>query len=76
MTCVRFRSEIKANPSVADGVHLAFEEYDTEWGKKLYKGKSVPAIIKYTWDGMKWTKVIRVGYLSQKNLKRFINDGT
>ena len=73
-TCVRFQAEIKRNAKVADGVNLAFEEYDTEWGKKIYKGTSVPAIIKYKWDGKKWTRVVRVGYLSIKNLKRFINE--
>ena len=73
-TCVRFQAEIRKNASVADGVNLAFEEYDTEWGKKIYKGTSVPALVKYKWDGKKWTRTVRIGYLSMKNLKRFINE--
>jgi len=55
-------------------VNLAFEEYDTEWGKKLYLGRTVPALIKYKWDGKQWKKIVRIGYLSQKNLKRWINE--
>ncbi len=73
-TCVRFQAEIRKNASVADGVNLAFEEYDTEWGKKIYKGTSVPALVKYKWDGKKWTRTVRIGYLSMKNLKRFSNE--
>lgn len=59
---------------MAAGVNLAFEEYNTEWGKKIYWGNSVPAIVKYRWDGKKWTRTVRVGYLSQKNLRRWIDE--
>ena len=72
--CRKMHKEIKANAAAYSNVHLAFVDYDSKWGKKLYNGSSVPALIKYKWDGSKWVRTVRVGYISQSNLKRWINE--
>ena len=72
--CRKMHKEIEANAAAYSNVHLAFVDYDSKWGRKLYNGNTVPALIKYKWDGDKWVRTVHVGYLSQKNLKRWINE--
>ena len=70
--CRKMHKEIEANASAYKGVNLAFVDYDSSWGKRLYKGSSVPAIIKFKWNGKSWDKEVRVGYQTQRNLLRWV----
>lgn len=70
--CRKMHKEIEANASAYKGVNLAFVDYDSAWGKRLYKGSSVPAIIKFKWNGKSWDREVKVGYQSQRNLLRWV----
>ncbi len=70
--CKKMHKEIVANASRYKGVNLAFVEYNSKWGKKLYTGSSVPAVIKFKWDGEKWVRSVRIGYQSQASLLRWV----
>ena len=70
--CKKMKGEIKANASSFTYANLVIVDYKSKGGRELYKGSSVPAIIKFKWNGSKWVKTIRTGYQSQRNLKRWI----
>lgn len=70
--CRKMKAEIKANAVKYKGVNLAFVDYKSEWGKKLYSGSSVPALIKFKWDGDKWVRSDKRGYQSQLSLQRWV----
>ena len=70
--CKKMKAMIKANPSVADGGHLVILDYKSPIALKLYKGNSVPALIRFKWDGKQWIKKTITGGQSYNQLKRFI----
>ncbi len=70
--CRKMHKEIEANASRYTGANLAFVDYKSKWGKKLYSGSSVPAVIKFKWDGKKWVRSVRIGYQSQASLIRWV----
>jgi len=70
--CRKMHSEIEANASKYSGVNIAFVDYNSVWGKRLYSGSSVPAVIKFKWDGEKWVRSMRLGYQSQLSLQRWV----
>jgi thiol-disulfide isomerase/thioredoxin len=69
--CRKMKAETKANASKYTGVNIAFVDYNSAWGKKLYSGSSVPALIKFKWDGEKWVRSMKSGYQSQFSLQRW-----
>ena len=71
--CKKMKAMIQANPSVADGGHLVVIDYKSAEAKRLYKGSSVPALVRFKWDGAKWVKTTITGGQSYSQLKRFIN---
>ena len=72
--CKKMKAMIEANPSVADGGHLVVIDYKSAEAKRLYKGSSVPALVRFKWDGAKWVKTTITGGQSYSQLKRFINE--
>ena len=70
--CKKMKAMIKANPSVAASGHLVILDYKDPIAKKLYKGNSVPALVRFQWDGKKWVKTTITGLQSYNQLKRFI----
>ncbi len=70
--CKKMKAMIKANPSVAASGHLVILDYKDPIAKKLYSGSSVPALVRFQWDGKKWVKTTITGLLSYNQLKRFI----
>ena len=71
--CKKMKAMIEANPSVANGGHLVVIDYKSAEAKRLYKGSSVPALVRFKWDGAKWVKTTITGGQSYSQLKRFIN---
>ncbi len=72
--CNKMKKEIHANASSFTYANLVIVDYKSKWGRELYTGSSVPAIVKFKWNGSKWIKTIRTGYQSQRSLKRWINE--
>ena len=70
--CRKMHKEIEANASKYRGVNIAFVDYSSSWGRKLYSGSSVPAIIKFKWDGTKWVRSMKTGYQTQARLQRWV----
>tara|TARA_R100001463_G_scaffold96145_2_gene150665 strand:+ start:820 stop:1194 length:375 start_codon:yes stop_codon:yes gene_type:complete len=71
--CRKMKDMIEANPSVANGGHLVVLDYKSPEAKQLYTGSSVPALVRFKWDGAKWVKTTIKGGQSYSQLKRFIN---
>jgi len=72
--CRKMKAMINSRPSVADGGHLVIIDYKSPIARKLYKGSSVPALIRFKWDGKQWVKTTITGGQSYNQLKRFINE--
>jgi thiol-disulfide isomerase/thioredoxin len=70
--CKKMKAMINGNKSVADGGHLVIIDYKSPIAKKLYRGSSVPALIRFKWDGKQWIKTTITGGQSYNQLKRFI----
>tara|TARA_R110002020_G_scaffold368536_5_gene580373 strand:- start:9254 stop:9628 length:375 start_codon:yes stop_codon:yes gene_type:complete len=71
--CKKMESMIEANPHVAEQGHLVILDYKAADVSKLYSGSSVPAIVRFKWEGEKWVKTTIIGGQSYSQLKRFIN---
>jgi len=71
--CKKMKAMINSRPSVADGGHLVIIDYKSPIAKKLYRGSSVPALVRFKWDGKQWVKTTITGGQSYNQLKRFIN---
>lgn len=74
--CRTMKDMIKKNPSVSDGGHIVIIDYKSAEAKELYKGSSVPALIRFHWNGDRWVKTTKLGGQTYSQLKRFLLGGS